>query len=76
MPNEDQDACIGRIVTALVSLGRLLDPADMEDMLGAIGVEVDTGWEIVLQRRMARRGEGNVVAFPYRRDQVPGGSPR
>jgi len=76
MPNEDQDACIGRIVTALVSLSRLLDPADMEHMLGAIGVEVDTGWEIVLERRMARRGEGNVVAFPHRRDQMPEGSPR
>ena len=60
----DQDARIGQIVTALVSLGRLLDTADMEDMLGAIGAEVDTGWEIVLERQMSRRPAGTIVAFP------------
>lgn len=75
MCDGDQDARIGQIVTALVSLGRLLDPADMEDMLGAICVEVDTGWEIVLERRMTRRADGNVVAFPGRRDQAPNGPP-
>lgn len=64
MSDCDQDARIGQIVTALVSLGRLLDPADMEDMLGAIGAEVDTGWEIVLERRMRLRADCNVVAFP------------
>lgn len=68
--DQDQDARIGQIVTALVSLGRLLDPTDMEDMLGAIGVEVDTGWEIVLERRMRPRADGNVVAFP--RNTAPG----
>ena len=68
--DQGQDARISQIVTALVSLSRLLDPTDMEDMLGAIGVEVDTGWEIVLERRMRRRADGNVVAFP--KNTAPG----
>lgn len=64
MSDRDPDARIGRIVTALVALARHLDPTDMDDMLGAIEVEADIGWEIVLERRMTRRIDANVVAFP------------
>lgn len=64
MSDRDPDVRIGRIVTALVALGRLLDPTDMDDMLGAIEVEADIGWETVLERRMSQRTDANVVAFP------------
>lgn len=64
MPERHQDARIAEIVVGLMHLARNLDPADFDDLVGAVGVEVDTGMELILERRMRRPADGNVVAFP------------
>lgn len=61
---EDIEARIAEVVMGLVRLSRLLPPDDMDSLLGAVAVEVETGMELVEERRLVRRTEGNVVAFP------------
>jgi hypothetical protein len=60
----DVDARIAEIVLGLIRLSRLLPPDDMDSLLGSVAVEVETGMEIVEERRLTRRADGNVVAFP------------
>ncbi|TGE02650.1 hypothetical protein [Methylobacterium nonmethylotrophicum] len=61
---DDVDARIAEVVMNLVRLSRLLPPDDMSDLLGAVSVEVETGLELVEERRLARRADANVVTFP------------
>lgn len=61
---EDVDARIAAIIMGLVRLSRLLPPEDVDSLLGAVSVEVETGMEVVEERRLARRPDANVVAFP------------
>ncbi len=61
---DDVDARIAEVVMNLVRLSRLLPPDDMRDLLGAVSVEVETGLELVEERRLARREDANVVTFP------------
>ncbi|MCP1548435.1 MULTISPECIES: hypothetical protein [Methylorubrum] len=61
---EDVEARIAEVVMGLVRLSRLLPPDDMDSLLGAVAVEVETGMELVEERRLTRRADGNVVAFP------------
>jgi len=61
---EDFDARIAEVVMGLVRLSRLLPPEDMDSLLGSVAVEIETGLELVEERRLTRRAYGNVVAFP------------
>ncbi|WP_437871007.1 hypothetical protein ACSD7O_17410 [Methylorubrum extorquens] len=61
---EDVDTRIAQVVMGLIRLSRLLPPDDMDSLLGAVAVEVETGMELAEERRLTRRGDGNVVAFP------------
>ncbi|MGW5841072.1 hypothetical protein ACWFZ6_24090 [Methylorubrum extorquens] len=61
---DDTDARIAEVVLGLVRLSRLLPADDMDNLLGAIAVEVETGMEIVEERRLTRQADGNVVNFP------------
>lgn len=61
---EDVDARIAAIIMGLVRLSRLLPPEDVDSLLGAVSVEVETGMEVVEERRLARRPDANVVTFP------------
>jgi len=60
----DVDARIAEIILGLVRLSRLLPTDDMDSLLGSVAVEVETGMELVEERRLTRRADGNVVAFP------------
>jgi hypothetical protein len=61
---DDTDARIAEVILGLVRLSRLLPPEDLDSLLGAVAVEVETGMELVEERRLTRRVDGNVVAFP------------
>jgi hypothetical protein len=61
---EDVDARIAEVIMGLVRLSRLLSPDDMDSLLGAVAVEVETGMELIEERRHTRRADGNVVSFP------------
>ncbi|SFM23440.1 hypothetical protein [Methylobacterium pseudosasicola] len=71
----DIDARIAEILLCMVRLSHLLPPDDMDGLLGSVAVEVETAMELAEERRLARRADGNVVAFPCRRGRVPDGSP-
>ncbi|SDM47810.1 hypothetical protein SAMN05216360_102208 [Methylobacterium phyllostachyos] len=62
--HEDVDARIAEVIVGLVRLSRLLPPEDLDNLLGAVAVEVETGMELVEERRLTRRVDGNVVTFP------------
>lgn len=61
---DDTDARIAQVILGLVRLSRLLPPDDLDNLLGAVAVEVETGMELVEERRFARRTDTNVVSFP------------
>jgi hypothetical protein len=61
---EDIDARIAEVLMGLVRLSRLLPPDDMDSLLGAVAVEVETGMELVEERRHTRKTDANVVTFP------------
>lgn len=61
---EDTDSRIAEVIVGLVRRSRLLPPEDLDSLLGAVAVEVETGMELVEERRMTRRADGNVVLFP------------
>lgn len=61
---EDVDARIAAIIMGLMRLSRFLPPEDMDNLLGAVCVEVETGMEVVEERRLTRRTDANVVVFP------------
>ncbi|GJD58086.1 hypothetical protein [Methylobacterium dankookense] len=61
---EDVDARVAEVIMGLVRLSRLLPPDDMDSLLGAVAVEVETGMELVEERRHTRRTDANVVSFP------------
>jgi hypothetical protein len=61
---DDTDARIAEVILGLIRLSRLLQPDDLDNLLGAVAVEVETGMELVEERRLARRTDTNVVSFP------------
>lgn len=61
---DDTDARIAAIIMGLMRLSRLLPPEDLDSLLGAVSVELETGMEVVEERRFARRPDANVVTFP------------
>lgn len=61
---EDVDARIAAIIMEMMRLSRLLPPEDLDSLLGAVSVELETGMEVVEERRFARRPDANVVTFP------------
>ena len=62
--HEDVDSRIAEVIVGLVRLSRLLPPEELDNLLGAVAVEVETGMELVEERRLARRTDANVVPFP------------
>lgn len=73
---EDVDHRLAQVVVDLVRLSHMLPPEDFADMLGAVSVEVETGLELVLERRYTRTIQDNVVVFPGKRAQAPDGPTR
>ncbi|MBP31885.1 hypothetical protein [Methylobacterium sp.] len=61
---DDTDARIAAIIVGLMRLSRLLPPKDVDSLLGAVSIEVETGMEVVEERRLARKLDANVVTFP------------
>ncbi len=61
---DDIDARIAEVIMGLVRLSRLLPPDDMDNLLGSVAVEVETGLELVEERRLTRSADANVVPFP------------
>lgn len=59
---------IRHLATRLEHLSEVLDPGDFRNLMGAVEVEVETGEEIVLERRhrLPRPERGTVVPFSRR----------
>ena len=64
MTDSQTDAGIGEVLVNLMRLRRVLAPADFRDLLGAVMVEIDQGFEVALENAYRRRPSGNVVPFP------------
>jgi hypothetical protein len=67
---EDADHRVALILVDLMRLRHLLPPEDFANLLGVVSVEVETGLELVFERSMTRRTNGNVV--PFTREPISG----
>ena len=67
---EDADHRVALILVDLMRLRHMLPPEDFADLLGAVSVEIETGLELVTERSMTRRTNGNVV--PFTRETISG----
>lgn len=64
MTETQGDAGIGEVLVGLMRLRRVLAPADFRDMLGAVMVEIEQGFEVALETEYRRKAEGNLIPFP------------
>ena len=63
MTEADIDKRVAEVLTGLLQVRRVVDGETYVDLLGAVMVEIEQGFEVAMENAHRRRSSGNVIPF-------------